>query len=189
VSVICFGEGDPLYERYHDEEWGRPVRDERGLYEKLCLEAFQSGLAWITILRKRDAFRTAFADFDPDRVARFGKRDVARLMSDTAIVRNRLKIEAAIANAKATVALRDGPKPLSQLIWDHAPSRRRGAPRSWNDVAALTPESTAMAKELKRSGFRFVGPTTAYALMQACGLVNDHLAGCRVRKVVENLNH
>jgi DNA-3-methyladenine glycosylase I len=183
--VICFGEGDPLYERYHDEEWGRPVHDERGLYEKLCLEAFQSGLAWITILRKRAAFRQAFADFDPEQVARFGKRDVARLLADTGIVRNRLKVEAAIANAKATVALRDGPRPLPALIWDHAPPNRRKAPRSWKDVEALTPESTALSKELKRHGFRFVGPTTAYAMMQACGLVNDHLAGCRVRSDVE----
>jgi DNA-3-methyladenine glycosylase I len=189
VSKICFGEGDPLYERYHDEEWGRPVRDERGLYEKLCLEAFQSGLAWITILRKREAFRAAFADFEPERVARFGSRDVNRLMNDAGIVRNRLKVEAAIANAKATVDLRDGPHALPELIWSHAPPPRRKAPRSWGDVPALTPESTALAKELKRNGFRFVGPTTAYALMQACGLVNDHLAGCRVRKIVENLNH
>ena len=185
AGTICFGEGDPLYERYHDEEWGRPVRDERGLYEKLCLEAFQSGLAWFTILRKRDAFRQAFADFDPEKVARFGKRDVARLLADTGIVRNRLKVEAAIANARATVDLRDGPRTLPGLVWDHAPSGRRRAPRSWKDVAPLTPESTALAKELKRSGFRFVGPTTAYALMQACGLVNDHLAGCRVRADVE----
>jgi DNA-3-methyladenine glycosylase I len=185
VSNICFGEGDALYERYHDEEWGRPVRDERRLYEKLCLEAFQSGLAWITILRKRDGFRAAFADFDPEAVARFGKRDVNRLLSDTGIVRNRLKIDAAIANAKATVDLRDGPRALPELIWDHAPRGRRRAPRSWADVDPLTPESTALAKELKRHGFRFVGPTTAYALMQACGLVNDHLAGCRVRADVE----
>src|SRR4051812_38082517 len=176
-GTICFGEGDPLYERYHDEEWGRPVRDERGLYEKLCLEAFQSGLAWITILRKRDAFRAAFADFDPERVARFGKRDVARLLADAGIVRNRLKVAAAIANAKATVELRDGPKPLPDLIWGYAPAGSAKAPRSWNDVAPLTTESTALSKELKRHGFRFVGPTTAYALMQACGLVNDHLAG------------
>jgi DNA-3-methyladenine glycosylase I len=183
--VICFGAGDPLYERYHTEEWGRPVRDERGLYEKLCLEAFQCGMAWITILRKRDAFRAAFADFEPEQVARFGKRDVARLLSDTGIVRNRLKIEAAIANAKATVALRDGAKPLPELIWDHAPTGRTKAPRSWDDVASLTPESTALSRELKRHGFRFVGPTTVYALMQACGLVNDHLAGCSVLADVE----
>ena len=185
MSNICFGEGDALYERYHDEEWGRPVREERGLYEKLCLEAFQSGLAWITILRKRDGFRAAFANFEPDEVARFGKSDVNRLLADTGIVRNRLKIDAAIANAKATVALRDGPRPLPELIWAHAPAGRRKAPRSWADVEALTPESTALAKELKRNGFRFVGPTTAYALMQACGLVNDHLAWCRVRADVE----
>ena len=184
-GMICFGAGDPLYERYHDEEWGWPVHDERGLYEKLCLEAFQSGLAWITILRKRDAFRKAFAGFDPERVARFGKRDVARLLADAGIVRNRLKVEATIANAKATVALRDGPAPLPELIWDHAPTGRAKAPRSWNDVAPLTPESTALSKALKRYGFRFVGPTTVYALMQACGLVNDHLAGCRVRGDVE----
>ena len=185
MSKICFGEGDALYERYHDEEWGRPVRDERGLYEKLCLEAFQSGLAWITILRKRDAFRNAFGDFDPDAVARFAKRDVNRLLNDAGIVRNRLKVEAAIANAKATVALREGLRTLPELIWDHAPAPGRKAPRAWADVPALTPESTALAKELKRSGFRFVGPTTAYALMQACGLVNDHLAGCRARADVE----
>jgi DNA-3-methyladenine glycosylase I len=189
AGTICFGAGDPLYERYHDEEWGRPLRDERGLYEKLCLEAFQSGLAWITILRKRDGFRAAFAGFDPEKVARFGKRDVARLLADTGIVRNRLKVEAAIANARATVELRDGSTPLPALIWAHAPGGRRKAPRSWNDVPALTPESTALAKELKRHGFRFVGPTTAYALMQACGLVNDHLASCPARKIVESLNH
>jgi DNA-3-methyladenine glycosylase I len=185
VSNVCFGEGDALYERYHDEEWGRPVRDERGLYEKLCLEAFQSGLAWITILRKRENFRTAFADFDPEAVARFGKRDVNRLLSDAGIVRNRLKVDATIANAKATVDLRDGPRALPELIWDHAPPNRRRAPRTWADVEPLTPESTALSKELKRHGFRFVGPTTAYAAMQACGLVNDHLAGCRVRADVE----
>jgi DNA-3-methyladenine glycosylase I len=184
-GTICFGAGDPLYERYHDEEWGRPVRDERGLFEKLCLEAFQSGLAWITILRKRDAFRAAFAGFDPERVAGFGKRDVARLLGDAGIVRNRLKIEAAIANAQATVALREGTQPLAELIWAHAPPGRRAAPRGWSDVVPLTPESTALSKALKRHGFRFVGPTTAYALMQACGLVNDHLAGCRVRADVE----
>jgi DNA-3-methyladenine glycosylase I len=185
AGTICFGAGDPLYERYHDEEWGRPVRDERGLYEKLCLEAFQSGLAWITILRKREAFRAAFAGFDPERVARFGARDVARLLGDAGIVRNRLKIDATIANAKATIALRDGPQSLPSLIWEHAPTGRRAAPRGWSDVAPLTEESTALSKALKRHGFRFVGPTTAYALMQACGLVNDHLAGCRVRAAVE----
>ena len=165
------------YVRYHDEEWGKPVRDDARLYEKLCLEAFQSGLAWITILRKRDNFRAAFAGFAPEAVAEFGDDDVARLMADAGIVRNRLKIEAAIANARAVLALEE---PLSELLWSFAPGPRP-APRSYADVPALTPESTAMAKELKRRGFRFVGPTTAYALMQACGLVNDHLEGCAAR--------
>jgi DNA-3-methyladenine glycosylase I len=172
--------GTPEYVRYHDEEWGRPVREDRALYEKLCLEAFQSGLSWLTILRKREAFRAAFAGFDLDAVAAFGEADVVRLMADAAIIRNRLKVEAAIANARAAVALRDGGESLSELIWAFAPGER-AAPRGRADVPAITPESTAMAKELKRRGFRFVGPTTAYALMQACGLVNDHLAGCLAR--------
>jgi DNA-3-methyladenine glycosylase I len=169
------------YVRYHDEEWGRPVRDDRALYEKLCLEAFQSGLAWITILRKREAFRAAFAGFDVDAVAAFGDGDVARLMADAGIVRNRAKIEAAIVNARAAVALREAGESLSDLLWSFAPGGERPAPRSTADVPAVTPESAAMAKELKRRGFRFVGPTTAYALMQACGLVNDHMAGCAAR--------
>jgi DNA-3-methyladenine glycosylase I len=169
----------PDYVAYHDEEWGRPVRDDRALYEKLCLEAFQSGLSWLTILRKRPAFREAFAGFDPERVAAFGDRDVARLMADAGIVRNRAKIDAAIHNARAVAALE---VPLSDLLWSFAPEPDgRPAPETLADVPAVTPESTAMAKELKRRGFRFVGPTTAYALMQACGLVNDHLAGCAAR--------
>ena len=168
---------------YHDEEWGRPVTDERGLYEKLCLEAFQSGLSWVTILRKREGFRAAFAGFDPDAVARFGSRDVKRLMGDAAIVRNRAKIDAAIANAKAVVALRpDGGLPA--LAWSFRVDARR-APRKLGDLPASTPESKALAKALKAHGFRFVGPTTAYALMQACGLVNDHVAGCFRRDEVE----
>jgi DNA-3-methyladenine glycosylase I len=169
----------PDYVAYHDEEWGRPVRDERGLYEKLCLEAFQSGLSWLTILRKREGFRAAFAGFDPERVAAFGDADVARLMADAAIVRNRAKIEASILNARATLALGGA---LPELLWSFAPDPGgRPAPAAPADVPAVTPESAAMAKELKRRGFRFVGPTTAYALMQACGLVNDHLAGCALR--------
>ena len=168
---------DPDYVAYHDEEWGRPVRDDRALYEKLCLEAFQSGLSWLTILRKRPAFRAAFAGFEPERVAAFGDADVARLMADAGIVRNRAKIEAAIHNARAVIAL---DTPLSELLWSFAPDPRP-APETFADVPAVTPESTAMAAELKRRGFRFVGPTTAYALMQACGLVNDHLAGCAFR--------
>lgn len=181
----CFGDGDPLYTAYHDEEWGRPVRDERGLFERVSLEAFQSGLSWLTILRKRDAFRTAFAGFDPDVVARFGSDDVARLLADVGIVRNRAKVEATIANARATVALREAGRPLHELVWSFAPDGQRPAPAAFADVPAVTPESTALAKELKRHGFRFVGPTTAYAAMQACGLVNDHLAGCVARVATE----
>jgi DNA-3-methyladenine glycosylase I len=161
---------------YHDEEWGRPVRDDRALFEKLCLEAFQSGLSWSTILRKRENFRAAFAGFEIERVAAFGDDDVARLMADEGIVRNRAKIEAAIANARAAVDL-----DLTELLWSFAPpARPRPRPRTIADVPAVTPESTAMAKELKKRGFRFVGPTTAYALMQACGLVDDHIEGCLV---------
>jgi DNA-3-methyladenine glycosylase I len=173
------------YERYHDEEWGRPVRDDRGLYERMVLEGFQSGLSWLTILRKRENFRAAFADFDIETVARFGQRDVARLLADAGIVRHRGKIEAAIANAVAARAMHADGESLAELIWSYAPSGRRRAPRSLGDLPATTPESTALSKELKRRGFRFVGPTTAYATMQACGVVNDHLAGCWVRPEVE----
>jgi DNA-3-methyladenine glycosylase I len=159
------------------------VLDERGLFERLCLEGFQSGLAWITILRKREGFRSAFAGFDPEAVARFGERDVERLLGDAGIVRHRGKIEAAIANARATLALRDS-TPLHELFWSFAPERHR-RPRTTADWQASTPESTALAKELRRHGFRFVGPTTVYAAMQACGVVNDHLAVCPVRDAVE----
>jgi DNA-3-methyladenine glycosylase I len=179
----CFGDGDPLYERYHDEEWGRPVHDERRLFEKLSLEAFQSGLSWITILRRRETFRAAFADFDPERVAAFGPRDVERLLADPGIIRNRAKVDATIANARATLALREAGEPLAEVVWDHRPEPRP-APASFADVPATVPESAALARLLKRRGFRFVGPTTLYALMQACGLVNDHLAGCPVRDEV-----
>ena len=178
----CFGDGDPLYERYHDEEWGRPVTDERGLFERMSLEAFQSGLAWVTILRKREHFRAAFADFEPEAVARFGDDDVERLLADAGIVRNRAKIEATIANARATVALRADGGSLHELIWErYRPAPRAAPPESFADVPAQVPESAALAKELKRRGFRFVGPTTLYALMQATGVVDDHLAGCPVR--------
>ena len=181
----CFGDGDPLYERYHDEEWGRPVTDERGLFERMSLEAFQSGLSWLTILRKREAFRAAFANFEPDAVARFAASDVDRLLADAAIVRNRAKIEATIANARATVGLRDDGPTLTELVWErHRPAPRPTAPESFADVPSKTPETVALARELKRRGFRFVGPTTLYALMQACGVVNDHLAGCPVRAAV-----
>jgi DNA-3-methyladenine glycosylase I len=177
-----WGASTPEYERYHDEEWGRPITDDRGIYERLTLEAFQSGLSWLTILRKRENFRAAFADFEIEVVARFGVRDVKRLMADAGIVRNSAKIDAAIANARAAAAL-DGS--LAQLVWSHAPSGRRRAPRAREDLAATTPESTALAKELKRRGFRFLGPTTVYATMQAAGVVNDHLVGCHVRGEIE----
>ena len=181
----CFGDGDELYAAYHDDEWGRPVRDERGLFERLCLEGFQSGLSWLIILRKREGFRAAFADFEPDAVARFGPEDVERLMGDAGIVRNRRKIEATVANARATVDLRDAGTPLQELVWSHRPAPEP-APSSWADVPAQRPEAAALAKDLKRAGFRFVGPTTVYAAMQACGLVNDHLASCPVRAAVEH---
>ncbi|MHB8643600.1 MAG: DNA-3-methyladenine glycosylase I [Gaiellaceae bacterium] len=175
----CWESTDPAYNAYHDEEWGRPVRDERGIYERLCLEGFQSGLSWLTILRKRENFRAAFAHFDPDVVARFGKRDVTRLLVDAGIVRHRGKVEAAIANAAATLALRES-TPLHELVWEY---RRDGRARTtWQ---AQTPESVELSKRLRKAGFRFVGPTTVYSTMQACGVVNDHLADCWVREAVE----
>jgi DNA-3-methyladenine glycosylase I len=181
----CFGDGDPIYERYHDEEWGFPVLDERGLFERLSLEAFQSGLSWRTILAKRDAFRDAFANFDPYAVAHFGDADVQRLLADEKIVRNRAKIEATLANARAALMLRDAGEPLYAVIRAHMPAPRDQPPATWADVPATTPETVSLARELKRRGFRFVGPTTLYALMQACGLVDDHLAGCPARPAVE----
>jgi DNA-3-methyladenine glycosylase I len=180
----CWPTTDPLYVAYHDEEWGRPVRDERGLFERLCLEGFQSGLAWITILRKRESFRSAFANFDPERVARFRERDVERLLGDAGIVRHRGKIEATIANARGALALREAGTPLPQLVWSFRPETYR-VPRTTADWLAQTPESKELSKRLKQAGFRFVGPTTVWAAMQACGVVNDHLAGCWVRDAVE----
>jgi DNA-3-methyladenine glycosylase I len=162
------------YMAYHDDEWGCPVRDDRGLYERLCLEAFQSGLSWLTILRKRENFRAAFRGFDIEAVAGFGADDVARLLADAGIVRNRAKIEAAIANARAVLDLPDG---LTALVWRYADGDRR-APASLADVPASTPAAKALAADLRRHGFRFTGPVTAYATMQACGVVNDHLAEC-----------
>ncbi|MFC3299901.1 DNA-3-methyladenine glycosylase I [Arthrobacter agilis] len=170
------------YERYHDEEWGRPVRGEAALFERLSLEAFQSGLSWITILRKREAFRRCFAAFDPVAVARFRPEDVERLMADTGIVRNRRKIEATIANARALLEL-DG-EGLGGVLAAHRPAPAP-APVSLSDVPAITPESTALARELKALNFRFVGPTTAYAMLQAIGYVNDHLRDCWVRDAVQ----
>jgi DNA-3-methyladenine glycosylase I len=164
----------PEYLAYHDTEWGRPVTGDDGLFERLCLEAFQSGLSWLTILRKREAFRRAFAGFHLEAVAAFGPADTERLLADAGIVRNRAKIDAAVRNARAALALDEG---LAALLWSYAPPPR---PRPVGGVPATAPESVAMARELKRRGFAFVGPTTAYALMQATGMVDDHLAGCHV---------
>ena len=175
-----WGASAPDYVAYHDEEWGRPVTDDRGIYERLTLEAFQSGLSWLTILRKRENFRTAFDGFDFERVAGYDDRDLERLLADAGIVRNRAKIEAAIANAKATAAMAADGESLAALAWSHRPEGERG-----QELPSVTDESKALAKELKRRGFRFVGPTTAYALMQATGIVNDHIDGCFVRDEVE----
>lgn len=179
--------GSDDYAAYHDAEWGRPVVDDVRLYEKLCLEGFQSGLSWLTILRKREGFRAAFAGFDPEAVARFGDADVERLLGDAGIVRHRGKIEATIANGRAVLDVQDRHGSLAALVWTFEPSRQdRPAPARLGDLAASTPESTALSKALKAHGFRFVGPTTAYAAMQSLGLVNDHLAGCHVRTACEH---
>jgi DNA-3-methyladenine glycosylase I len=181
----CFGDGDPLYERYHDTEWGFPVPDERALFELLSLEAFQAGLSWRTILGKREAFRSAFANFDADAVARFGPADVKRLMNDAGIVRNRAKIDATIGNARAVLQLRAAGTPLISILKSHAGATRRRSPAAWSEVPSSTPEAVALSRELKRQGFRFLGPTTVYALMQACGMVDDHLSACPIRPAAE----
>lgn len=170
---------DTQYRRYHDEEWGRPLHGDRALFEKLSLEAFQSGLSWITILRRREGFRTAFAGFDIETVAAFDDGDVERLLADASIIRNRAKVEATIANARLLAAwLAEDPGGLDALIWSHAPAPRPAPLAALAELPATTPESVALAKALKTRGLRFVGPTTAYALMQSAGLVDDHLAGC-----------
>jgi DNA-3-methyladenine glycosylase I len=173
-----WGASPPDYLAYHDDEWGRPVGDDVRLYEKICLEGFQSGLSWLTILRKREGFRRAFKGFDPAKAARFGARDVTRLLGDASIVRHRGKIEATIANARATLAVQEDRGSLAALVWSYEPTGRRRAPRAFGDLVSSAPESVALSKELKRYGFRFIGPTTAYAAMQSLGLVNDHLVGC-----------
>lgn len=167
------------YRAYHDDEWGRPVHGDIALYERISLEAFQSGLSWLTILRKRPSFRAAFDGFDPRLIAAYGDEDVDRLMADAGIVRNRRKVEATIQNARALVVMQDSGDSLDTLVWSFAPSPRP-RPRSMAEVPASTPESTALSKALKARGFAFVGPTTMYAAMQACGLVDDHLADCHV---------
>ena len=173
-----WGASPPEYIGYHDDEWGRPVHDDNALFEKLCLEAFQSGLSWLTILRKRENFRAAFRGFDIEKVAAFGPDDVSRLLADAGIVRNRAKIDAAIGNARAALEL---PASLDDIVWRFAPEEER-APASVSEIPSWTPASKALSKELRRYGFSFTGPVTAYATMQSCGLVNDHLADCYFRR-------
>ena len=180
--VRCWWAGtDPLYVGYHDGEWGFPVTDDVRLFEKLCLEGFQAGLSWLTILRKRENFRSAFAGFDFHLVAGFDESDVDRLLGDAGIVRHRGKIEATINNARRTLDLIDAYGSLASYVWSYAPDR----PEPPADLPSLTPESTAMSKDLKSRGWRFVGPTTVYAFMQAMGLVNDHVIGCAIRPLAE----
>ena len=179
--------GHPVHGPYHDTEYGFPSRDDSVLFERLVLEINQAGLSWLTILNKRAAFQKAYRNFDIDAVAGFGARDVKRLLGDERVIRNRRKLEAIVQNAKATVAMRDD-RPLPEVVWSFRPPPAR-APRTYADMASLTDESKQLAKELKREGFAFVGPTTVYSTMQAVGLVNDHLAGCFVRKEVEAAQH
>ncbi len=168
---------DPEYTRYHDEEWGRPLHGDQPLFEKICLEGFQAGLSWITILKRRPGFREAFDGFDINAVASLGRADVERLMLNERIIRNRAKIEATIGNARAVLAM-DRPGSLDELVWSHAPTTRGLRPRTLADIPAITSESVALSKALRARGFRFVGPTTMYALMQSAGLVDDHVEGC-----------
>lgn len=177
VARCGWAAADAEYRRYHDEEWGRPLRDDQRLFEKLCLEGFQAGLSWITILRRRPAFRAAFADFDVAAVAAFTEADVERLLGDARIIRHRGKITATIDNARTTLALGES---LAQLIWSFAPDARPAPLRDLAEVPAITPESSALSTALRARGYRFVGPTTMYALMQSSGLVNDHVAGCHL---------
>jgi DNA-3-methyladenine glycosylase I len=173
--------GSEDYIDYHDNEWGRPLHGERELFERLTLEAFQSGLSWLTILRKRENFRQAFDGFEIERVAEYGDREIKRLLGDAGIVRNRKKIEAAITNAKAVREMHAGGETLDELVWSFAPDDERPAPETLEELQPTTPESKALAKELKKRGFVFVGPTTVYATMEAIGVVNDHLDGCAFR--------
>lgn len=179
----CFGTGDELYERYHDEEWGRQPEDtvdESPLFERIALEGFQSGLSWLTVLRKRAAFRAAFDQFNPQIVAGYGDRDVERLMADSGIIRNRAKIHAAISNAKVLCEMHERGERLWDVLVEHAPPPREARPRTMDDTPGSTPESIALSRHLKKLGFKFVGPVTMYATMQAIGLVDDHLEGCPV---------
>jgi DNA-3-methyladenine glycosylase I len=178
ITRCWWGSTDPLYVAYHDEEWGRPLRGDDALFELLALEGFQAGLSWLTILRKRPAFRAAFEGFRIERVASFGEDVVERLLGDAAIVRNRAKIEATIGNARAALTL--GPGGLTELLWSYAPAPRERRLQSFAEIPAKTPESEALSKDLRKRGFRFVGPTIIYAFMQAVGMVDDHLAGCEI---------
>ena len=185
VTRCWWGDSAPEYRAYHDTEWGFPVAEDRRLFEKLSLEGFQAGLSWLTILRKREAFRRAFADFDVDQVARFGKRDVTRLLADASIVRHRGKIEAVINNAQRAIDLVGTEGSLAAYVWGFEPEPRASMDRATLTELAHTTESHALARDLKRRGWRFVGPTTVYAFMQAMGLVDDHLDGCDARERVE----
>lgn len=187
----CWWPGDdPQYIAYHDDEWGRAVTDPIALFEKMCLEGFQSGLAWITILRKRENFRAAFSGFDPDVIAQWGERDVARLMGDAGIVRHRGKIEAVVNNARCMLEMLDGGTMLHEYVWSFAPDAphgRTGTPMEGYPVASVSPEATALSKDLKKRGWKFVGPTTMYSMMQSMGMVNDHVEGCFVRDECETM--
>jgi DNA-3-methyladenine glycosylase I len=176
----CFGTGDPLMQAYHDDEWGVPVHDDRALFEKLLLDSFQAGLSWRTILYKREHFRTAFHAFDPERIARYTARDRARLLADPGIVRNRLKIDAAISNARAYLTLQQDLGSFAEFLWSHTGggTLRRRVARSWSQIPTQSPESEAMSRALLERGFRFVGPTICYAFMQAVGMIDDHLVSC-----------
>ena len=184
VPRCPWGNTPPEYQRYHDHEWGRPVGDDVRIFEKLCLEGFQGGLSWLTILRKREGFRAAFAQFDPHTVAGFEEDDIERLLHDASIVRNRAKITATIGNARAMLRLAEQGLSLAALMWQHEPARS-APPKDTADVPATTPESKALSAVLRRHGFRFVGPTTVYAAMQSLGVLNDHLAGCEYRAACE----
>lgn len=182
VARCAWGASTPEYQAYHDDEWGRPVGEDDRVFEKLCLEGFQSGLSWLTILRKRQSFRRAFAAFDPAIVAEYGDAEVAELLSDAGIVRHRGKILATIGNARATIRLSEEGISLAALLWKHEPEHRE-APKSMSDIPASTPQSTALSAQLRKRGFRFVGPTTVYAAMQSLGVTNDHLSNCSIRSV------
>ena len=183
----CFGmlaAGDPVYAAYHDTEWGRPVRDDTGMFERICLEGFQVGLSWRTVLHKRDAFREAFRGFDPAVVARFGEEEIERLLTDVRIIRNRAKITACVRAAGIVEAMKAGGESLAELVWSYKPVEHR-RPAGVEDLLSQTPESVALAADLHKRGFRFVGPVNMYATLQACGVVNDHLVGCEVGDAID----